>query len=305
VWGLTGTPAPNGLMDLWAQVALLDRGQRLGKNLTVFRDRYYTPGRRLPSGIVIEWRLRPGAADAIKRQIQDICLAMETDGRVTLPPVTYNDILVELPAAARAKYRQFEQDLVVNLTDLFGPTTQHTAANAAAMTGRLSQLTSGFMYVDEAAVNDYRYTTVHTTKVDALKEIVEAAQGSPLLVFYRFKAELEMLQQAFPDSWTPDDKDVFAKWNRGEVPMLLAHPASAGHGLNLQHGGHTVVWTSPTWNLEEYQQANKRLARQGQQHPVVIHHILAKATVDGLVRNRLNEKADVQFDLLAFLESPL
>lgn len=305
VWGLTGTPSPNGFLDLWGQIALLDEGQRLGKNLTTYRSRYFSPGRQLASGVIIEWLLRPGAADQIKAALQDLVLAMGTEGRIALPDVTYNDIGVELPPKVREVYRTFERDLVVDLKDLFGGEV-HTAANAATMTARLSQVTSGFMYVDEAATRGNAYTELHTAKLDALREIVEAAQGSPLLVFYRFTAERDIIAKAFPKLvWTIDDKDVFTRWNQGEVPILLAHPASAGHGLNLQHGGHTVVWTSPTWNLEHYQQANKRLARQGQTHPVVIHHLLASKTIDHLVRRRLAAKAATQLDLLQYLDSPV
>lgn len=305
VWGLTGTPSPNGFMDLWAQVGLLDDGERLGKSLGAYRERWWRPGRRLPgSHVVIDWHLLPGAEDEIKAAIEDICLAMATDGRVKLPDTTFNDITVTLPPKIMAQYRQFQDDLVVNLEDLFGRDTTHSAVNAAVLTARLSQLTAGFMYVDDAALHANAYTEVHDVKVQALKEIMEAAT-SPVLVFYQYAAELEMIQRAFPDSWTVKDRDVFAKWNRGEVPMLLAHPASAGHGLNLQHGGHTIVWTTPTWNYEYYAQANKRLARQGQKYPVVIHHLLAANTLDRQILQRLKGKHDTQADLLAWLESPI
>lgn len=303
VWGLTGTPAPNGYLGLWAQVALLDGGDRLGANLTTYRSRYFTPGRQLPSGVVIEWLLRDGAAEKIKALISDLALAMATDGRIELPELTYNDITVELPPAARKAYAEFEKNLVVDLADVFGGET-HSAANAAVLTARLSQMAAGFVYVDDADLHEYAFTRLHAAKLDALKEIAEATEGTPLLIFYRFTAERRMIAEAFPDAVTVDSPDWLARWNRGEVPMLLAHPASAGHGLNLQHGGHTIVWFSPTWDLELYLQANKRLFRQGQQHPVVVHHVLAERTVDQLVRKRLAEKDDVQEDLLAYLEAP-
>lgn len=303
VWGLTGTPNPNGYMDLWAQLALLDGGARLGKTLTAYRDRYFVPGRRIATGIVVEWKPRPEAPAAIQRAIEDICLAMATDGRITLPAVTHNVIEVELPPAARRAYNEFASTLVVDLTELIGGEV-HTASTAAVLTARLSQMTSGFVYVDDADLNEYRYTELHHAKIDALREIIEA-QSSPILVFYRFNAEKTLIQQAFPEAWTIDEPHAIAKWNAGEVPLLVAHPASAGHGLNLQHGGHTVVWMSPTWDLEHYEQANKRLARQGQKHPVVIHHILARNTIDTLVQTRLAQKAITQFDLLAYLESPV
>jgi SNF2 family DNA or RNA helicase len=303
VWGLTGTPAPNGLLDLWAQIALLDDGHRLGKNLTTYRSRYFMPGRQLPNGVVIEYLLRPEAEGQIRHQIQDICLAMATDGRIRLPEVTYNDIHVTLPPQTRQAYTTFQQTLVADLRQIFAGEV-HTAGNAATLTARLSQMTSGFIYVDDADLRDYEFTTLHSAKIDALKEIVEAT-ATPILCFYRFTAERKMIQAALPQAWTIDEPDAIQKWNKQEIPLLLAHPASAGHGLNLQHGGHTIVWMSPTWDLEHWDQANKRLARQGQKHPVVIHSILAIKTIDQLVRKRLAEKSTVQQDLLAYLESPV
>lgn len=304
VWGLTGTPNPNGYLDLWAQIALLDQGARLGPNLTTYRSRYFFPGRSLPSGVVIEWLLRPGAEDKIKHQIQDICLAMATEGRIKLPEITHNHVKVDLPPAVREKYRDLKNTLVVDLQDIFGGEV-HTAGTAATLTARLSQMTSGFIYVDDAETRNYEYTILHKVKIEALKDIQEFTLGANLLVFYRFRAERTMLQEAFPEAWSIDEPNAIKKWNAGEVPMLLAHPASAGHGLNLQHGGHHIVWTSPTWDLEHWEQANKRLARQGQKHPVVIHSILANKTIDQLVAKRLEEKSEVQRDLLAFLESPI
>lgn len=305
IWGLTGTPSSNGLLDLWGQIALLDQGQRLGPNLTTYRSRYFRPGRSLPNGVIIEWLLREGAADQIKQQISDLCLAMETDGRIVLPEITYNEIAITLPPATRAAYRELKAELITDLRDIFDGGSIHTAGSAATLTSRLSQMTSGFIYVDDADLNGYAYTELHKEKINALREVVEAAQGSPILVFYRYTAERKMIQEAFPDSWAMTDKDVVSKWNKGHVPMLVAHPASAGHGLNLQYGGHTIVWYSPTWDLEHWDQGNKRLARQGQKHPVVIHSIMARKSVDHVVRKALAGKSVVQNDLLAHLESPV
>lgn len=306
VWGLTGTPAPNGYLDLWGQIALLDGGERLGRNITTYRSRYFYPGRQLPSGVIIEWIMREGADAKIRERIQDICLAMATDGRVQLPAVTFNNVYVELPSAVRKAYQDLETNLVVDLREIFDDAHRHTAGNAAILTSRLSQMTAGFLYVDDADLHGYAHTLLHTEKIDALRDIMESERVGGVLVFYRYTAERDMILRAFPEqAHLISEPGVVKKWNAGQVPMLLAHPASAGHGLNLQHGGHTIVWTSPTWDLEHWDQANKRLARQGQKQPVIIHLLLAKNTVDSLIRGRLTEKSTVQQDLLEFLESPV
>ena len=307
VWGLTGTPSPNGLLDLWAQVYLLDGGKRLGTGITAFRNRYFVAGRQLANGVITEWNLRPGADKRIHEKIEDICLSMETEGRVQLPPVTYNQVKVKLPPKAKKVYKSMKDDLVADLNDL-GMTMKeiHTAENAAVLSSKLSQVAAGFMYVDDADIRGGAYTTFHNEKAKALQEIIEATD-SPVLVFYRFRAELDALRKAFPEATALGDggPEVIRNWNAGKIPVLLAHPASAGHGLNLQHGGHTVVWTSPTWSLEEYMQGNKRIARSGQKHPVVIHHLIAEGTVDTAVMARLQDKKSVQAALLDHLVSPL
>lgn len=303
VFGLTGTPSPNGMLDLWPQMYLLDGGAALGKTIGGFRERYFTAGRRLPSGIVTSWDIRPGAAGRINRLLETSCIAMGTDGRVDLPPVTFNDVSVPLPPSVMRIYKDMKNDLVADL-DLLGGEI-HSAVNAAVLSSKLSQITAGFMYVDDADLRDGEYQVIHQEKTRAVQEIVEGT-GSPVLVFYRFKAELDALKAAFPtQGHTMDEDDIVARWNAGKVPVLFAHPASAGHGLNLQRGGHTMVWTSLPWSLEEYLQANARLARQGQTHPVVIHHLLSPGTVDGAVLARLKEKKDVQQALLDHLDSPL
>jgi SNF2 family DNA or RNA helicase len=303
VWGLTGTPSPNGLIDLWPQIALLDNGERLGKNITTFRNRYFTPGRTVPPGIVVSWDPRPEADERIREKLEDICISMETEGRVKLPGITHNPISVELPARARKAYDDIRASLVADLTDIFGGEI-HTAGNAAILTAKLSQIAAGFLYVDDADIRGSQYVHLHDEKVKAVQEVIEN-QSSPILLFYRFQAELERLKAEFPESRTMDERNVLTDWDRGNVPILLAHPASAGHGLNLQRGGHTAVWTSLPWSLEEWEQANKRLFRQGQQHPVVIHMIMANKTVDHLILKRLMDKADVQDSLLEYLRSPI
>lgn len=307
-WGLTGTPAPNGYLDLWGQIGLLDGGQRLGRNLTGYRSRYFVPEKTIWNGkmeVVTSWALREGADERIKELIEDMCLAMATKGRIKLPPLTINDVAVELPPAVRKAYREFASELTVNLRDLFGGDV-HTAANAAILTSRLSQMTAGFLYVDDAEINNYEHTILHHEKENALEEIMDAPRVGGVMVMYRYTAERDMILRKFGDvAHTIDEPGVIKAWNRQEIPMLLTHPASVGHGLNLQDGGHTQVWTSPTWDLELWDQGIKRLARQGQQHPVVVHVILANRSVDHLIRRRVDAKSATQQDLLAFLESPI
>jgi len=324
VWGLTGTPSPNGLLDLWPQVYLLDGGERLGRNITTYRNRFFAPGRQLPNGTIIEWNIREGAEEKIHALVEDICLAMSTDGRVELPEFTVNRYPVHLPRASLAAYREMESELVVNLVEIFGGKV-HSAANAAALTSKLSQIAAGFMYEDPVyedtgAVDEYgdpilthvnkgAFTAMNTAKLDALAEIRDT-QDSPLLVAYRFQVEEKMIFERFPEARSIDSPGVIKDWNAGKVPMLVAHPQSAGHGLNLQHGGHTIVWTSLDWDLELWNQFNKRLLRSGQTHPVVAHVLTAEipgstTSIDDLIAARLIDKAVVENNLLAYLESPV
>lgn len=303
VWGLTGTPAPNGLMDLWAPIFLLDKGERLGKNITTFRQRYFTPGRQLATGVIIEWFLRPGAEQRIHSLLEDICLSMDNVGHVDLPPVTHNTVEVDLSPKVRRVYRDMKRDLVTDLELLGGE--KHYAANAAVMTSKLSQISAGFLYHPDADLRNGSYDVLHWEKARAVEEIVDGT-GSPVLVFYKFRAELEMLKKTLAGrAHTIDEEDVVRRWNNGKIPVLLLHPASAGHGLNLQHGGHTIVWTTLPWSLEEKQQADARLARQGQKNPVVIHELITPKTVDLVIRATLKDKNEMQSALLEHLESPL
>ena len=305
VWGLTGTPSPNGLLDLWPQMFLLDGGLRLGTTLGGYRNRYFSPGRQLPNGVITEWNLRPGADKRIHKLLDDLCLSMGTEGKVDLPPVTYNTIHVPLPPKVRQIYKAMKNDLVADVSLLGGEV--HSAVNAAVLTSKLAQICAGFMYVDDADIRDRAYDVLHKEKAKAVAEIV-AGTGSQVLVAYRFQAELDLLKEELGSlAHTIDEDGVIQRWNSntGQVPVLLAHPASAGHGLNLQHGGHTMVWATMPWSLEEYMQMNKRLARQGQKHPVVIHHLVAPHTVDEAVQQRLAEKKTVQQALLDHLDRPL
>lgn len=292
---LTGTPAPNTLIDLWSQIYLLDDGDRLDSSIVRFRDRYFTPGRQLRTGVVTEWKPRPGAERAIHRKIDDICLSMSAADHLDLPPVTYNHINVSLNPTSRTAYVKMRDTLVADLTSLLDGQI-HTAANAAVLTSKLSQISAGFLYDDDGLGG---YTPLHEEKINAVIEVIEGT-GSPVLVFYRFKAEFEALKQIH-GATDVRHKDAIERWNRGEIPVLLAHPASAGMGLNLQGGGHTAIWTSLPWSLEEWIQGNGRLHRQGQDHHVMVHCIMAEKTVDHLIWDRLHSKRFTQDALLAHL----
>jgi SNF2 family DNA or RNA helicase len=305
VWGLTGTPTPNGLLDLWSQMYLLDKGERLGRTITSYRERYFTVGNRLPNGIVTRYDLRPGAEKRIHMLIDDICLSMDSDTRLDLPEVTHNKVVVPMTPTTRAAYRKMKQDLVMNL-DLLGGTETFSAANTAVLSSKLAQVSAGFIFVDDAEIHGNQYRIIHHDKTTTLQEIVEGT-GSPVLVFYRFVPEAEMIRKAMPGlTHNIDEPGVIDAWNRGEIPVLLTHPQSAGHGLNLQEGpGHTIVWSSLPWSLEEWDQGNGRLDRQGQKNQVVIHVLSTPNTVDEKIYTALRNKTSVQDALLEHLESPL
>lgn len=304
VWGLTGTPAPNGMLDLWPQLFLLDQGAALGKTIGGYRERYFVPDGQLPSGIITGWKLRPGADKRIHTLLETTCISMESEGRVELPPIHVNDVVVPLPPAARRVYKTMKDDMVVNM-DILGQEVISTAGNAAAVSGKLAQISAGFLYDDDVYAADRQWTMVHREKMRALQEIVEGT-GSPVLVAYWFKAEEAMIRDTLgAAAHTMDEPGVVAAWNRGEIPVLLVHPASAGHGLNLQFGGHTIVWTTLPWSLELYQQTNKRLPRRGQAHPVIVHRLLSPHTVDYARADVLAEKKSIQQALLDHLESPI
>lgn len=303
VWGLTGTPAPNGLLDLWPQIYLLDGGERLGSGITKYRERYFRAGRQLSTGVVTEWLLRPGAERRIHELLEDIALSMDAkDLALSLPPVTDNDIEVPLPPDVRRVYREMKDTLVADL-DLLGDAAVVTAANAAVLSAKLSQISAGLLFPDEASITGEPPKILHWEKTRAAAEVVEET-GSPVLIFYRFNAEKEMLLKEIPGAVTLDTPDFQERWDAGELRAVVAHPASAGHGLNLQHGGHTIVWTTHPWSLEEYQQANRRVSRPGQKHPVMIHHLWSPGTVDRSIRRSLDGKDTVQSALLSHLRAP-
>lgn len=303
IWGLTGTPSPNSFLELWPQMYLLDGGEALGTTLGGFRERYFTAGHSMPNGIITEWHAKPGAHKRIMMLLEPSCLSMGTEGRVALPPVTYNYIEIPLEEKQARVYHELKKNLVVDL-DIIGDSIR-SASSAAVLGGKLRQIAAGISYVDDADLKGGEYHVLSNQRVKKVQEIVDTAT-SPVMVFYQYRAEFEQLQKALgKNAHTMDEPNIVKRWNAGEIPILLAHPASAGHGLNLQFGGHTLVWSSLTWNLEEYQQANKRLARSGQKNPVVIHHLIAPGTIDEAVVKALEGKDSLQKSLLDYLESPV
>ncbi len=288
VVGLTGTPTPNGYMDLWPQMYLLDRGERLGKTLTGYRERYFTPGRR-NGYTVFDWDLKDGADNAIQKKISDICVSMKADDYLELPERINNNVYVRMDPKARVLYEQLEKNLILQVDD-----DQITALTAATLTQKLLQLANGSVYNEDGGV-----THIHDGKLEALDEILEF-NDEPVLVFYNFKHDYSRLMQHFKDlnPRTLETSRDIADWNEGRIRLLLAHPASVGHGLNIQAGGHIIVWFGLTWSLELYQQANARLDRQGQTKNVIVHHLITEGTVDEDVMKALERKETGQEALL-------
>lgn len=293
--GLTGTPAPNSLLDIWAPFRLIDNGQRLGKYITHYRDQYFTPGRRNGT-VVYNWNLRPGADQAIYDNIADITVSMRTADYLQLPEATHQHITVQLPAKARKHIDTLKRDLVLDLDD-----DTIDAANAATLSLKLQQLAGGAIYNEEG--NDY--ITIHNEKIQALTELVDQAQGNPMLVCYWFKHERDRILDAIPGARVLDTQQDFHDWNNGDIPVALIHPASAGHGLNLQAGGHIMVWYTTPWSLELYEQANARLHRQGQTEPVSIIHIDTADSIDQTVHQALTRKDTTQQALITAVKAQL
>ncbi|WP_225747237.1 DEAD/DEAH box helicase [Corynebacterium sp. Marseille-P4611] len=293
--GLTGTPAPNSLLDIWAPFRLIDNGQRLGKYITHYRDQYFTPGRRNGT-VVYTWNLRPGADQAIYDNIADITVSMRTTDYLQLPEATHQHITVQLPAKARKHIDTLKRDLVLDLDD-----DTIDAANAATLSLKLQQLAGGAIY-NEAGDD---YITIHDEKIQALTELVDQAQGNPMLVCFWFKHERDRILDAIPGARVLDRAKDFHDWNNGNIPVALIHPASAGHGLNLQAGGHIMVWYTTPWSLELYEQANARLHRQGQTEPVSIIHIDTADSIDQTVHQALTRKDTTQQALITAVKAQL
>ena len=287
---LTGTPSPNGLEDLWAQVYLLDGGERLGKRYTQFRERYFQPDRRGPDGMVYSYEAKPGTQESILQKISDICISMKAEDYLQLPDITYHEIPVELDPKAKKAYLELERKMVLELPE---DEEEISVASAAALSNKLLQLGNGAIY-DE----DRQYHEIHNCKIEAFLELIESLQGKPALVFYNFQHDrirmlkaLEKMKLRVRELKTTQDED---DWNAGKIDVLLTHPASSAYGLNLQQGGNHVVWFGLTWNYELYTQANKRLHRQGQQEKVIVHHLICSGTRDEDVMDALQRKDDVQ-----------
>lgn len=286
---LTGTPAPNSLLDLWSQIFLIDQGVRLGKTFSGFRSRFFES-----DYMGYNWTLREGASQKIYETIEDICLTLDDKDYLELPDRVDNQVVCELSVAERKTYEEFKNQFLIELDGV-----EIDALNAAALTNKLLQMANGAIYTEGR-----EFIEIHQHKLDALAEIIEANPGEPVLVAYNFKSDLERLQRAFKHAVVLDkDPATIDRWNAGEIPLLLAHPASAGHGLNLQKGGNVCVWFGLNWSLELYQQFNARLHRQGQTEPVIVHHITMKNTVDELVVAALLNKADAQQALIDYLKT--
>ena len=291
VVGLTGTPSPNGLMDLWAQIFILDHGERLGRTIGSYREKYFRAGLR-NGYVVFKWEPVRGAQKAIEEKLRDLCLSMSADDYLQLPERIDRTVTVTLSDAERRQYSQMERD---SLIELGGANDAVVALNAAAVMNKLLQISNGRVYTEGGGV-----LKVHDRKLEALEEIIDVST-SPVLVFYSFRHDLDAIRSRIPTARTLEKAKDIEDWNAGEVPVMLVHPASAGYGLNLQAGGHTIVWYGLTWSLELYQQANARLHRQGQDHAVIIHHLVAEGTVDEQVMKALERKDTSQAALLAAL----
>jgi SNF2 family DNA or RNA helicase len=291
--GLTGTPSANGLMDLWAEFKVLDMGQRLGRFIGMYRNNYFRPDKR-NGQIIYSYKLLPGADKAIYKQISDITISMKATDHLKMPELVMNTHTVELSDDEREHYDELKQTLVLQL-----PEKEITVANAAALTGKLLQMANGAIYDD-----DGDHIHIHDRKLDALEDLIEGANGKPVLVAYWFKHDLERIKSRFKVREIKSSSDI-RDWNDGNIPVAVIHPASAGHGLNLQTGGSTLIWFGLTWSLELYQQTNARLWRQGQQDTVVIHYIITDDTVDGRVLKALQSKEKIQDSLIAAVKAEL
>lgn len=284
--GLTGTPAPNSLMDLWSEINLLDMGQRLGRFIGGYRNEYFLPDKR-NGQVIFSYKLKEGAEERIYNKISDICVSMKATDYLNMPGKIHNIIEVEMSDKEKKLYKKLEKEMLIPFED-----GDIDAINAAALSNKLLQMANGAVYDENKAVKE-----IHSRKLEALEDLIEGANGKSVLIFYSYKHDKERIAKRFKlqEILTSEDID---KWNKGDIPIAIAHPASAGHGLNLQGGGSTIIWFGLTWSLELYQQANGRLWRQGQKNTVVIHHIITKGTMDEQVIKSLSEKRIGQDSLI-------
>ncbi len=289
--GLTGTPAPNGLMDLWAEINLLDMGERLGRYITRYRDEYFKPDKR-NGAIVYSYKPLPDAEERIYGKISDICVSMKAADYLEMPERVDNIVEVGMSDKETAMYKRLEKEMLLPFAD-----GDIDAVNAASLSNKLLQLANGAVYDENGKVKK-----IHSRKLDALEGLIEAANGKSVLVYYSYKHDRDRISERFDVSEIKDDKDI-SEWNAGKIQLAIAHPASCGHGLNLQSGGSTIIWFGLTWSLELYQQANARLYRQGQKNTVVIHHIITKGTVDEKVMTALKNKDIGQASLMEAIKA--
>ena len=285
--GLTGTPAPNSLIDLWSQIYLLDQGERLGKTIYSYRNNFFDPDKR-NQRVIFSYKLKEGADVQIYDKISDICVSMKAKDYLKLPERINNIRLVQLSKVAQNKYRKLEKELLLQFEN-----SDIVANTAAVLTNKLLQISNGAVYDENGDVIE-----IHQEKLKALEDIIEAANGKPVLIFYAYRHDKDRIKKYFKNAKELSSSKDIAAWNNGEVEIMLAHPASAGHGLNLQAGGNIIVWFGLTWSLELYQQANARLYRQGQKQNVIIHHLVAKGTIDEDVMKVLKNKSVGQDALL-------
>lgn len=284
--GLTGTPSSNGLMDLFAEFKILDMGKRLGYFIGQYRNAYFRPD-KMNGPIVYSYKPLPNAENAIYEKISDITVSMKANEYLKMPELVTSNCVVELSDNEKKQYDEMKKSLVLEITD-----GEITAANAASLSNKLCQLSNGAIYDDEQNIVE-----IHDRKLDALEDIIESMNGKPLLVAYWYRHDLERIKSRFSVREIKTSEDI-SDWNKGEIPVALIHPASAGHGLNLQNGGSTLVWFGLTWSLELYQQTNARLYRQGQKNTVVIQHIITKDTIDEHILKALKKKNKTQSDLI-------
>ena len=284
--GLTGTPSSNGLMDLWAEFRLLDLGQRLGRYISHYRAAYFTPDKR-NAEVIFSYKPLPGAEDAIYQRISDVTISMKSCDYLKLPECVINEVPVVMNDKEMAVYDRFREDMVTKIRD-----KEIDAANAAVLSGKLLQMANGAVYDEEKAS-----CHIHDRKLDALEDLIEGANGKPVLIAYWYQHDAERIRARFSVREIRTSKDI-EDWNAGKISAAIIHPASAGHGLNLQAGGSTLIWFGLTWSLELYQQTNARLHRQGQKDTVVIHHIIAKGTIDEDVMRVLRKKEKTQDALI-------
>lgn len=291
--GLTGTPSGNGLMDLWAEIGILDMGKRLGRFITHFRNKYFIPDKR-NQNIIFSYKPLPGSEDEIYRLISDITISMKSTDYLKMPECIINEIPVKLSDKEMKVYETMKQNLVLSLKE-----KEVDAASAASLSNKLLQMANGAVYADDGSV-----LPIHDRKLDALEDVIEAANGKPVLIVYWYKHDIERIQKRFTVTKL-DSADSIKAWNSGEIPVAIIHPASAGHGLNLQSGGSTLVWFGLTWSLELYQQTNARLWRQGQMDTVIIHHLISKGTLDERVMKALKNKDNTQSALIDAVKANL